>query len=155
MWLDSKIEAGIEEVEVTPTVNPNQPRSAEGPIYDTTVKRLNLKNLKAKVVYPFFCEVCHSPIYFNLVFHRRLKTCTEITKKDMILFMLPLFFTVAFLGICINWVIQSGVNMYLILFYTLMWLPLFLITIAVGIWTFSKKDIYVHAIYSRAQIERK
>ncbi len=69
--------------------------------------------------------------------------------------MLPLFFTVAFLGICINWVIQSGVNMYLILFYTLMWLPLFLITIAVGIWTFSKKDIYVHGIYSRAQIDRK
>ena len=118
------------------------------------VKRLNLNNLKQDEIYPFYCEICHQPIYFNLIFHRQVKVCSQLTKKQLALFTLPLFFTIAFLGICVNWIIQTGINLYLILFYTLMWIPLFLITIAVGIWTFTKKQMWVKGIYSMHQLQR-
>jgi hypothetical protein len=67
---------------------------------------------------------------------------------------MPLFFTVIFLGICVNWMVQTGVNMYLILFYSLVWVPLFVITVAIGIVTFSKKEFWVKGVYSKEEIRR-
>lgn len=55
------------------------------------------------------------------------------------MFSLPLLFTIAFLGICINWILQSGVNLYLILFYVLVGVPVLTITLAFGVWTFTAK----------------
>jgi hypothetical protein len=63
----------------------------------------------------------------------------EVTAKDCTLFIISIFFTIVFLGICINWVIQSGINLYLILFYIFAWIPTFLIVIVIGTLNFAKK----------------
>lgn len=61
----------------------------------------------------------------------------EVTTKDFTLLIISILFTIVFLGICINWVIQSGINLYLILFYIFAWIPSFLIAIVIGTLNFT------------------
>jgi hypothetical protein len=58
------------------------------------------------------------------------------------------------LGICINWIFQSGISLYLILFFVLGLLPITSITVTTFVWALTKKEFWVKQVYSLDEVRK-